>query len=157
MIFCRPTVSFDNLKTSARHTINSSLKLNWRYFSHAFMIAFLGSEITVDLLATINPHNFSIGLLSGEQATWSRSLIFCLSKFFVIEALCIAALSCGKYILLPIDERSFFSEDLFDDLLKIQALYIYIYIYIYIPKQKYKTTLKNEEKVIVYSFWTEFT
>ena len=29
--------------------------------------------------------------------------------------------------------------------------YIYIYIYIY-PGQKYKTTLKNEDKDIVYNF-----
>ena len=29
---------------------------------------------------------------------------------------------------------------------------IYIYIYIYTPWQKYKTTLKNEEKDIVYNF-----
>ena len=30
---------------------------------------------------------------------------------------------------------------------------MYIYIYIYTPGQKYKTTLKNEEKYIVYNFY----
>ena len=40
----------------------------------------------------------------------------------------------------------------------LQYIYIYIYIYIHthIPEQKYKTTLKNEEKDIVYnSFYYE--
>ena len=34
-----------------------------------------------------------------------------------------------------------------------KKIYIYIYIYIYIPGQKYKITLKNEKKDIVYNCW----
>ena len=32
------------------------------------------------------------------------------------------------------------------------SLSLSIYIYIYTPEQKYKTTIKNEEKDIVYNF-----
>ena len=32
------------------------------------------------------------------------------------------------------------------------TIFKYIYTYIYTPVQKYKTTLKNEEKDIVYNF-----
>ena len=31
-------------------------------------------------------------------------------------------------------------------------IYIYIYTYIHTHEQKYKTTLKNEEKDIIYNF-----
>ena len=34
----------------------------------------------------------------------------------------------------------------------IGQIYIYIYIHTHTPGQKYKTTLKNEEKDIVYNF-----
>ena len=46
LIFCRSTVSFDNLKNLARHTINLYLKLNRRYFFHVSKSVFLSSEIT---------------------------------------------------------------------------------------------------------------
>ena len=45
LIFCRSSVSFDNLKYSVKHAINWFLKLNRSYFSHASNIAFLSSEI----------------------------------------------------------------------------------------------------------------
>ena len=45
LIFCRFSIGFDNIKNSARQTINWFLKLNRRYFSNASMVEFLDSEI----------------------------------------------------------------------------------------------------------------
>ena len=84
---------------------------------HASKIAFWVQKLpsTVDLLHKLcnnQSYKSSIGLRSGENTGSSRSLIFCSNKYFVIDALWIAAFSCWKIHSSPYKQCPFCAREI---------------------------------------------